>query len=226
MELRVASFNVGSGAYISAQYAATVVLSGGTYEFHQMLAPSDKDRSLDDTVKRLRTLKEVGLPTMDGNHIYTIDGAASPNTIIQVLDVYFFQNPTGSLSRGLSRVNNWAVVTTATGNELRIDPALAQSQQLVMMALLTLSLPASDTATIDIPDERWVLSGAAAKCYDLLIRKTPGQSRGQYEKDRAEFARTFSRLSQSYQPTVTRTMQGLLGDPDSWTNNTEGGWDW
>lgn len=226
MELRVASFNVGSGAYISQQYTGTTVASGGAYLFSQLLPISDKSRCIDDVVKRIRVLQEVGIATLDGNHLYTINGAASPHYIEQVLDCYYFANPSGSLSRGLSRVNNWEIVLTATGRELRIDPALAQSQQIIMNAILAITLGAADTATINIPDDRWVLSGAAAKAYDLLIRRTPGQSRGQYAADRKEFATTYSRLSQSFQPQIARTMQGLLGDPDAWTNNTEGGWDW
>lgn len=226
MQQRVASFNVLTGGFSGLQYAPTLVLSGATYEFGSLLPQSDKDIALNDVVNRIRVLQEVGLITLDGNHLYTISGAASPHHIEAVLDAYYFVNPTGSLSRGLSRLNNWEIVTTATGQELRIDPALAQSQQIVMLSLLAITLGASDTATINIPDQRWVLSGAAAKCFDLLIRKTPGQSRGQYALDRKEFAATFTRLSQTFQPAITRNMQGLIGDPDTWDGGTFDGTDW
>lgn len=224
MSLRVASFNTASGAFVTAMVAATLAVSGGTYELHSLMAPDEKDLAINDVILRTKRVQEVGISTIDGNHIYTMNAAASPHQIEQVLDCYYFQNVSGSLSRGLSRLNNWQVVDTPTGPELRIDPSLAQSQQLVMLAILTLTLGAADTATINIPDERWVLSGAAAKCYDMLIRKTPGQSRGQYEKDRREFAATYSRLSQSFAPRITRTMQGLLNDADSWDANQNGYW--
>ena len=224
MELRVASFHMGSGAFISAQIAATLFTSGGSYEFHQMLSPSEKDRCIDDVVLRYRIKQEVGIATVDGNHLYTIEGAASPHYIEEMLDHYYFANPTGSLSRGLSRLDRCEIVTTATGRELRISPALAGSQQIVLLAILSPTLGSTDAATINIPDSRWFLSGAAAKAMDLLIRKTPGQNRGQYEKDRGEFARVYSRLSQTFQPSITRTVEGILSDPDEWRSGYAG-WD-
>lgn len=213
MELRVASFNVFSGAYISLQIAGTLVVSGGTYERHDSLPPSDKDRALNDTIKRVRVRREVAIPTVPGLNLYNLDTAGSPNLILDVLDAYYFTNPTGTLGRDQARLDDFTIVATATGRELRIEPALGQSQQLVLDAILTLTLGAGDTATINIPDDRWVLSGAAAKAYDLLIRKTPGQQRGALEKDRREFATEFSRLSSRFQPQIDRSIASLLDEP-------------
>lgn len=213
MELRVASFNIGSGAYISLQIAGTLVVSGGTYERHDSLAPSDKDRALNDVVKRVRVRREVAVDSVAGQHLYNLDVVGSPNLILDVLDAYYFTNPSGTLGRGQGRLNDFTPVTTATGRELRIEPALGQSQQLVLECILTLTLGAADTATINIPDDRWVLSGAAAKALDLLIRKAPGQQRGALEKDRREFAIEFTRLSSRFQPQVDRDISSLLDEP-------------
>lgn len=217
MELRVASFNIGSGAYISLQIAGTLVVSGGTYERHDSLSPADKDRALNDVIKRVRVRREVAIDTIESKKIYSLEAAegvgGAGGAILDVLDVYTFSNPGGTLSRGQGRLNDYTLVNTGSRREIRIEPALGQSQQFVMDAILTLTLGAADTATINIPDERWVLSGAAAKALDFLIRKTPGQQRGALEKDRREFAIEFTRLSSRFQPQVDRDISSLLDEP-------------
>ncbi len=210
---RVASFNTGTGCFVTLQSAPTTVVSGGAYEVHFSLPPEDKDRALNDAVKRVRVRREVGLSSVDGLHSYTLDGCASPNTVLDVLDAYYFANPSDSLTRDQRSLSEFQVVTTATGRELRISPALGQSVQLVLDCVLTLTLGAADTATINVPDDRWLLSGAAAKAYDLLIRKAPGQNRGELVKDRAEFAAAWTRLSTRFQPVVDRPMAGVLDEP-------------
>jgi hypothetical protein len=48
---------------------------------------------------------------------------------------------------------------------------------------------------------------------DFLIRKAPGQNRGQLVQDRADFAAQVTRLAPRNQPQVDRTLEGLLDDP-------------
>lgn len=211
MELRVGSFNVGSGAYVTGQLAATTIASGNEYERHDVLSPSDKDRAVDDAIGRVRVNREVGIPSVDGLTAYPLDGAASPNLVETVLDCYVFTNPSGSLDRGKAALDSWQVVSTATGTELRVSPAMGASMQIVLDAILALSLGAADTATINIPDERWVLAGAAAKAWDLVLQRAPGQNRGQYEQNRNEAARLYSRLSPRFQPQIDRAI--TLDDP-------------
>jgi hypothetical protein len=151
---------------------------------------------------------------VDGLHVYTLDGAASPHLILDVLDAYWFATPSGSLGKGKQSFTDTGVVMTATGRELWVEPALGASMQVVLDAVLTLTLGAADTATVNMPvDDRWLLNMAAAKAMDFLIRKAPGQNRGQLVQDRADFAAQVTRLAPRNQPQVDRTLEGLLDDP-------------
>jgi hypothetical protein len=210
-EVRVASFNAASGALFSTSRSITpLTQSGNEYERHDTLPGSEKNRAINDALRRIRVRREVGIDAIDGGHLYALDTAASPHAITHILDVYYFANPSGTLGRDLRGIVDWEIVPTATGTDLRIEPALTASQQLCILADIALTLGSGDAATINIPSDEWLLSGAAAKSYDLLIRRAPGQSRGQYEKSRAEFARSFSRLSAIYAPPQATGMQGLL----------------
>lgn len=205
MTLRVASFNVASGALITQSSTPTGVPSGSQYETWEILSPEDLDRCLDWTVRRMRDRREVAIPTVDGDTTYALDGAASPNYVAEVMGGYYFAAPDGTLGRDRRPLTNVVPVTTASGTrEARISPALGQSQQLVLDCILVLSLPAADAATINIPDEEWLLAGAAAKAFDLLIQRSPGQEADTYKERRLEHAREFTRLSGRYQPEVER----------------------
>jgi hypothetical protein len=210
MELRVASFNIGSGAHVTGMVLGTLVLSGAEYERHDLLRPSEKDRAIDDAVKRLRIRQEVGLPSVDGGILYDIDTAASPASIVSpedVLDAYYYANPTNSLDRDRRAFAQWAVVQTGSGMELRAEPKLSGSYQIVLDALITLTLGSADTATINIPDERLVLFGAEAQCWHLLAKTAPGTVRASYAQSRDEAARAYSDLAAKFKRPVARSLQ-------------------
>jgi len=207
-DLRVASFNAGSGAYLSTEYGVFMgnPSIGMPYERHDVLSPTDKDRALDDSIKRLRVRREVAIDTVEGLHTYTM-----PDGVQDILGWYYFANPAGSLDRVRKSLASLEPVITATGVELRIDPALAASQQIVLDAIVTLTLGAADTATVNIPDERLVLYGAEAECWDLMVRKAPRGTADEYRNLRNEAARQFNLLSARFKVPVDRPLR--LRDP-------------
>lgn len=214
-EGRIASYNVGSGAYVvfqrnfGAPYAQGIP-SGSEYERHEMVSPSDKNRALDDVIKRTRIRREVGFPSVDGVTFLSIDAAASPAVIVNpedVQDVYYYANPTNSLDRDRRAFAQWDVQQTATGMELRFHPALSGSYQIALDALVTLTLAASDAATINIPDERLILFGAEAQCWNLLAKSAPGTVRASYAQSRDEAARAYSDLAAKFKRPVARNLQ-------------------
>lgn len=211
-DYRVASMNVGSGAFvIGAVLQATVVVSD-SFELHMRVAPAEKDLALDDTIKRLRVRQEVGIMSGTGGQTFVaIDTAASPHAITDVLDAYVFTTPLGSLSRGRANLNDLRMVMTPTGREIRFSGALGETQQLVLDAILELTLGASEFATINLPDDRWLLSGAAAKSIDLILQSAPGQNSGGLQERRKEFAQAFSRLSVRFMPMMEHRIR--LEDP-------------
>lgn len=198
-DYRVASVNFGSGAVVTAQNAGQPVASGADFEIHTRLSVPDLDNCLNQTIDRLRIRQEVAIPTVDGALFYTIDGAASPNSIMDVLDVWYYANPANSQNRDRrDPAHQWVVALTATGRELRIPaPGLTMSQQIVMDCMLQLTLGADDAATINLPDwqdEQAVLSGAAMYAYDLLVNRAPGQESGLFEQRRKEHSISFTRF--------------------------------
>lgn len=214
MELRVASFNFGSGAYVTLQTIGTGIASGGQYERHAKLSPADKDRAIDHMLARARVRREVGLPTVDGALVYTIDAVASPHRIVDILDVYVLTSPTATGSRERGRfVSNsvWQIDHTATGRILRVPfgSGLGASQQIVLDALLHLTLGASSDATLDLPDdvaEEWLLSGAAIQCWSQLIGENP-RANTEYKDLRQAEVRRFSRLSAANAPQIDRPLR-------------------
>jgi hypothetical protein len=206
----VASFNAGSGAFISAGWNAsgwTNVPSGTEYEIHGLLPAAEKDFALDDALSRIRVRQEVGIATVSGAVFYDLDAAASPHRIADVLDAYVWANPGDAADRGKRVFAAPArVVPTATGVELRIDTALDLSHLLVVDALLELTLAAGDTATVNLPDERLVLAGAAAKCWDLLAQRSPGTQVAVYERRRDDASRQFSDLAARYKPPTAKRL--------------------
>jgi hypothetical protein len=212
LEARVGSFNAGSGAYVSAARGPASWPSGGEYERHEMLGGLDKNLALDDAVQRIRVRQEVGITTLSGAVFYDLDTAASPHRIADVLNAYVWANPGDVADRGKRVFSTPArVVPTATGVELRIDTALDLSHLLVVDALLELTLGAGDTATVNLPDERLVLAGAAAKCWDLLAQRSPGTQVAVYERRRDDASRQFSDLAARYKPPTSRRLS--LDDP-------------
>lgn len=201
-DYRVGSYNFGSGGFVSAQLTRAAIASGADFEIHDKWSAAELDLCLDQTILDLRVEREVGFPSVDGATMYTLDGAASPNSIIDYKEVYYFADPTSSLNRRRTDLPTADVVRTATGMELRLGGALQGSVQLVLDAYLQLSLGASDDATINIPDRDWVLFGAAARAYDLLIQKSPGQDAALLKERREEAARAFTRKSQRWQPGI------------------------
>lgn len=205
-DFRVATFNAASGAFVSAQLNATSVPSGAEVEIHRLMAPSDKDRAIDEVVRRLLVRQEVGLPSVDGVTFYSIDGAASPHRLAAVLNVYYFANPTGSLTRD-QRYFDWTNINvTATGVELRVQPAINGSNQIILDAVLQMTLGASEVATINLPDADWLLTGAAAAVYDRLAQDAP-RHENDFRRLRREKVVAFAQLTQKYAPPIDRKIQ-------------------
>ena len=226
MELRVASFNVGSGAYISGGLGSGGWLSGAEYERHDLVPPTDKNRAIDDSVKRLRVRREVGFPAVDATEFYAIDTAASPNAITEptdVLNVYYYANPTNSLNRDRRDFFNWSIDTTPTGMELHISPVVSGSYQIVLDALITMTLASGEAATVNIPDERLVLFGAEAQCWHLLSKSAPGTNRTSYEQSRDEAARAYTELAAKFKRPIDRALE--FERPVN-TGGFGGGWWW
>lgn len=207
-DYRVATFNAGSGAFISYQVLRDSFVAGANpFEIHEIVSPTEKDRAIDDAIRRVRIRREVGIASVDGLLFYTMDNAASPNTIVDVLDVYFYANPGGSLNL-MKRTLDWTkVVNTATGNVIQIAPALSWSQQLILDAILEVTLGNLDTDVVTLPDDRWILSGAAARCYDLLAARAPSTEVALIKQRRAEMAAQYTRLSTRFQPQIDRRIR-------------------
>ncbi len=207
---RPASFNAPSGGLVTEQLTISAVPSGADYEIHRLLSPDDKDRCLNDIVKRIRIRREVGLMAIDGRHEYSMGGVGSPNVIVKpadILNVYYFANPIGSLDRQRGEFSWWNVVDTPTGMELRIESPVPSGYQIAFDAILSLTLGAGDTNTIDVPDERTMLAGAATKAYDLLVARAPGTEVKAYRERRGELAHEFSRLAATWKPLVSRKLE-------------------
>lgn len=196
MELRVASFNVGSGAFISAQLGVTVIGSGMEYEQHTLLPPREKDRALDRVLEQIAVRHEVRIPTVDSLTFYSL-GAE----IRDVLGVWYEANPTSSVNRDKGSFPNssWKFARTPTGNEVRLAGALGASQHLILDAILSVSLGAADTATVNLPSKYLVLYGAEAQCWELLS-KNPGQTRTSYLDNAQRAARKYASLLSRFDP--------------------------
>lgn len=209
-DLRVASFNVATGAYVAQNagggYSAANAVSGAEYERHEMLPPADKDRAIDETVKRLWVRQEVAIDSVEKARIYPL-----PDGVIDVLDCYYVASPAGTLDRDRRRLTRFDTVVTLTGVELRIDPALMASQQIVLDAITSVSLGTADYATVNVPDERLVLFGAEAQCWDLMVRRAPRGTADEYRALRNEAARQFNLLSARFKVPVDRPLR--LHDP-------------
>lgn len=200
VDYRVGSFNYMSGAWISAQLLQQPIASGTDFEVHERLSAAELDRCIDEVLKGIRVEQEVAINALPGLTYYPIDGAASPHTIVDVGQVYFFADPSNSTDRNRRDLSQFTIVTTGSGRELRLPTALDGSQQIVLDALLELTLMADDASTVTLTNSDWLTWGAAAQAYNLLIQRTPGQESTLLEKRRAECARMFTKLSARRQP--------------------------
>lgn len=197
MDLRVASFNCASGTYVTAQMMGTFVPAGAEYEVHELLSPADKDRAVDGTVRRLTTRQEFPIPTVGGTKFYALDPR-----VVRVLDAYYYADPGSGVDRGKRRLAWFGTRATGSGNEIRIEPALPDNQQIVLDAVLTLTLGPADTDVIDLPSEEWVLRGAEARCWDMLCKHAPGTETAQYRANRSAAVVAFNRQSALHAPQI------------------------
>lgn len=217
-DYRVASFNHASGAFLTSQRNLTgqAAPSASEFEIATLISPSHKNDALNRALRRVRYRREVTIPTVEGAYFYTIEGAASPNVITDpvrdILDVKYFADPTNSLSRDEQRLSHWEIVNTATAWELRIAPALAASQMLVLDSVVTPTLGSSDEATLNLPDVLdYVLAGAEVECWHYLVKHGPAQNREYFKDQRKEAAGRFSTVSARNRGVVTRKIE--LDDP-------------
>lgn len=209
MEFQVASFNTGSGAYVTLQTAATIVPSGAQYERHLKLSPAQKDREIDGVVGRLWTRQELPISTIDGRLQYSIGQG------FKVFGVYYFANPTGSIDRQPREMPiGWNIATTGSGREIRLPfgGALGGSQQIVLDAQVRATLGAADTATINIPDEDWVLNGITARCYQAMAADAPGQEANRYEKLAVQYGAEFVKGIGRWRDTISSTWRGAFDE--------------
>ena len=199
-DARIASFNTGSGAFLSLLASATTVVSGAAYEIHRILPPAEKDLILTDIAESLRFRSEVAIDSVRDLHSYSLSDA-----YIDVLGVRAYGWPTAS--KGEVPIHWWRIDPTATGRTLVIQPALEQSSQLILQVITSGSLGSADTATINLPSDSWLLSGAAARAYWLLEAGAPATETSAYKANRRELSARFARLSARYMPRITRDVQ-------------------
>ncbi len=199
-DARVASFNTGSGAFHCLVLSGTTFGSGSGYEIHTMLSPAEKDRCLTTIANLLFEEKEFPINSVDGAHIYSV-----PTEILDIQNVRAFAYPVGSKAEGA--LNWWKMVTTGSGQELRIEPSLGGSDQLLLSAITRCSLAASDLLGITLPTDEWLLAGAAAQAYWLLERGAPAQEVAFFRESRRELQASFRRLSARFQPRASRKIQ-------------------
>jgi len=201
-DYRVASFNCGSGGFLLNQYISHPMASGDSYELHTLLSPREKNLALDVVIERLWDRQEYPIWAVENLAIYSL-----PAAVKSVLGVGYYSDPVASLDRGRGAIDRWSVVTTATGQELRISPTLPASYQLVIDAEVALSLGLADVATVNIPDRELVLDGAAAWCYELLAVNAPGQETARYRAEAQRYSRKWALGLGRSQPQVDRKMQ-------------------
>lgn len=194
-DLRIGSFNTGSGAFVGAQTLATTIASGAPFEVHSLVTPDEKDAILDRVIEKVRYQAQVNIWAVPDSHIYSL----GPD-IKDVIEVRYQTNPAGSLDRGEHLVPFFDWRRTGSGYELFVSQALGASQRLVLDAVLAVSLGANDLATVYIPSEDWILSGAAARALWIAEQRSPGQEAGRYAARRGEVARQYSKLSARYMP--------------------------
>jgi hypothetical protein len=172
------------------------------FEVISLLSPVEMDRAIDRCIQDVRKLEELPLWSIDQKHEYSI----GPE-VIDVSDAYYFSDPTHSLDKGQRGLNWFGIVKTATGQELRIEPSLPASYQIIMKAVLEATLGAGDLATVNLPSDEPVLWGATSRCYWLVEQRSPGQEAIRYKELRREAAHAYTTLAQRFTPKITRRIQ-------------------
>ncbi len=209
-DFRVASFNVASGAYVSAQTMATTIGGSFQFEIHKKLSAAEKDRALDGVIQHLWQRQEIPIDTVGGLLQYSIGQG------FKVFGAYYFANPTATLDRDVRDLPiGWQIAMTGSGRELRLPfgAALSASQQLVIDAQVRATLGAADTATVNIPDEDWVLNGAAARAYQALWSDAPGKEAGRYKELAVAFGTEFRKQVGKYRDRVEGDWRGAFDGP-------------
>ncbi len=201
-DFRIATFNTGTGAYQTLQTSGTALVYSAEYEVSRLVPAADKDRAIDFILAGLPVRREVPLNTEVGRKYYSV-----PSEIDKVLDVYYFADATNSLDRGKARFAWYDVVETPTGSELRIEPALGASYQIVFDAITRMTLGAAEEATINLPSEQWVLFGAEAHCWELLSKGKPAKETTAYRETAARAAGAFRRITANRVPHVSKDIQ-------------------
>jgi hypothetical protein len=210
---RTASFNAASGAYITMQMTATAIAAGAQFEVHQGLSPQDLNRCMDRAINRMRFRQELVITAVDGGTYYQIDGAASPASVQRVLDVHYNATPQATDNRDQRYFAWWGTRTTASGTfELDIRPPVASGNQIVIDAIIDMTLGGSEGALVNVPHDEWVYAGAALHAYNLLIQRAPGQADASLVKRRSEYAMWWRDTSGKYMPMITRTMAGAFDE--------------
>ena len=218
---RVASFNTGSGAFISLQMpmagapSAGIIASGDDFTVLPRLSPYDLNLAIDRTVSRMRVRQEVIVNALDGQVNYQIDNAASGVSIQRVLNAWYYTvgsqapSPPG-YDRGQRYFNWWGEGHTGSGTyELRIDPPIGSGAQIVIDGIVDMTLGAAETATINLPHDEWVYAGALTHAYTMLIQQSPGQAAGELLQRRAEWARQWRDANAKFQPLIDRSIAGI-----------------
>ncbi len=204
-DYRVGSFNTGSGAFLSAQVVRSTIPSGGDFEVSQKISSADMDRYIDETIALMRKRQDVAFPTVEGQtRYYNINTVASPHAIISVLNAYYYADPSSTTNPQRHDFTQEQVVFTATGMELRLPggQGLGASMQIVLDAMLQMTLGASDDATVNLIDEETILWGAAARVYDHLMQDSPGQEFKNYQALNQRAVLQYNRLAASSIPQV------------------------
>lgn len=210
---RTASFNSASGAFVSQQMTATAIGSGAQFEVHMGLSPQDLNRCIDRCINRMRFRQEINVTAIDGLTYYQIDGAASPASVQKVLNAYYYSDPTSTVSRGQKYFEWWGTNTTASGTfELKLYPPVPSGNQIVMDAIIDMTLAAGESATVNLPHDEWVYAGAAMHAYNLLVQRAPGQADASLLKRRAEYAAWWRDVSGKFMPMIDRSMAGAFDE--------------
>ncbi len=216
---RVGSFNAASGAWVTAQMTQTAVASGAQIEVHMRLSPQQLNQCIDRTVSRFRFKQEVPINAITGAMQYNIDQAVPGVAISKVMDVYYYSQPLATDNRGRQEFDWWGFDTTASGTaELRIDPSVASGNQIIMNAIVDMTLGSAEAATINIPHDEWVYAGAAMHALNLLIQQAPGQAAGELLQRRREYAAWWRAVNANYSPQNIRSMRGAFDE------NPKGRW--
>lgn len=200
-EYRISSFNAGSGAFLIPTPLQSAVYEATQYEIHELLAPSEKDRILDHVIQNVWDRQEIPIWGVQAQQFYSL----GPE--IRVFNAWYYGDPASSLDRERHDFSHWSVATTATGAELRISPTIQASEQLIIDAQVYATLGSADTATVNIPNEQWVLNGAAAWAYELLARRAPGQEAKGYREDAARFAKAWTAGLARHRPQIYSKIQ-------------------